>query len=441
MGFIVLRRVLRSLYGCMDPKLKQPGEAKMHTALEIPHKGPNSGIRHALRSAVPAKDFVPKRLSLLGATGSIGASTIDLICSHPGAYKVEVVTAHSQPEKLADIARNLGAKWAVIADESGYQTLKSALSGTRVEVAAGRRALIEAAAFPVDWTMAAIIGAAGLAPTLAAINSGAQVALANKEALVCAGALMIAAAKAQGKPLLPVDSEHNAIFQVLAAQHHPSVRRLLLTASGGPFWQLSLEAMAAVTPAQALAHPIWSMGAKISIDSATMMNKGLELIEASYLFDMPAAQIDIVIHPQSVIHSMVEYVDGSTLAQLGTPDMRTPIAYTLAWPQRLPTAVPSLDLTAIGKLTFAAPDYLRFPALTLARRALEAGGAAPIILNAANEVGVAAFLAGQIPFLAISQLVAATLDHANFMAAQTIDDVEEIDQGARRLALSLMTRF
>jgi 1-deoxy-D-xylulose-5-phosphate reductoisomerase len=380
----------------------------------------------------------PRRISILGSTGSIGCSTLDLVERNPQAFEVEVLTANRSVARLAMQAKRFGARLAVVADDSAYADLKEALSGTGIEVAAGAAAVADAAARPTDWVMAAIVGAAGLAPTLSAIRQGSVVGLANKETLVCAGSLMTAEVRRCGAQLLPVDSEHNAIFQVLDLERPEGVDRLVLTASGGPFRKFSRADMASVTPAQAVAHPNWDMGAKISVDSATMMNKGLELIEAHFLFDMPEARIDILVHPESVIHSMVAYVDGSVLAQLGQPDMRTPIAYALAWPERMSTPVERLDLAAIGKLTFEPPDDQRFPCLRLARAALQAGGTAPITLNAANEEAVAAFLAGRLGFLEIPEVVERTLEAHPSAALGCLEEVEAVDAQARRSARGLL---
>jgi 1-deoxy-D-xylulose-5-phosphate reductoisomerase len=328
---------------------------------------------------------------------------------------------------------------AVIADESRYTDLAELLVGTNCRPAAGAAALVEAAAGHADLVIAAIVGCAGLQPVMGAVEAGKTVALANKEALVTAGALMTDAAHASGATLLPIDSEHNAIFQCLAGSRAEDVSRLILTASGGPFRAASAETIGAATPAQAVAHPNWSMGAKISVDSATMMNKGLELIEAHHLFGLPSSRIDILVHPQSVVHSMVEFVDGSVLAQLGSADMRIPIAYALAWPERMETPAQRLDLAAIARLDFEAPDLDRFPALRLAREALEAGGAAPIVLNAANEVAVAGFLANRIAFPEISRLVHEALMAADYDAPHSIEDVLEIDRATRERAGSMMT--
>jgi 1-deoxy-D-xylulose-5-phosphate reductoisomerase len=360
-----------------------------------------------------------------------------LIERQPEAFAVEALTANDSVGRLAEQARRVGAKLAVVADSSRYQDLKDALAGSGVEVAAGAGAVAEAAARPAEWVMAAIVGAAGLAPTLAAVRRGAIVALANKETLVCAGSLMITEVVRHGATLLPVDSEHNAIFQVLDFEHLDAVDRITLTASGGPFRALSRAAMAEVTPEQAVAHPNWDMGAKISVDSATMMNKGLELIEAHHLFGLDEARIDILVHPQSVVHSMVAYSDGSVLAQMGKPDMRTPIAYTLAWPERMAAPVARLDLAEIGQLTFEAPDSVRFPALRLARQALRAGGSAPTILNAANEVAVKGFLDGRLGFLGIADVVEHTLETIAAVSLGGLDDVWQIDREARRLAADL----
>ena len=379
-----------------------------------------------------------KKISILGATGSIGKSTLDLIERSHEAFEVVALTASVNVEALAGAARRTKAKLAVIADEGRLEQLRNALSGSGCEAAAGEAALIEAASQETDLVMAAIVGCAGLKPTMAAVEAGKTVALANKEALVTAGELMTAAAQRHAATLLPVDSEHNAIFQCLAGSNGKDVSRIILTASGGPFRTSSVEALQSATPAQAVAHPKWNMGAKISVDSATLMNKGLELIEAHYLFGLPSDRIDVVIHPQSVIHSMVEFVDGSILAQLGSPDMRIPIAYALAWPERIPTPAQRLDLAAVARLDFEAPDLARFPALRLARDALETGGAAPIVLNAANEVAVASFLAGELRFPDIGRLVAETLDGTEFDAPRTIGDVLEIDRVTRERARAMM---
>ncbi|KAA9015906.1 1-deoxy-D-xylulose-5-phosphate reductoisomerase [Sphingobium limneticum] len=382
-----------------------------------------------------------KSVSIFGATGSVGLSTLDLIRREPDAYKVVALTANSDVDGLAAQAKATGAQIAVIGQARLYGALKEALAGSGVEAAAGEEALVSAAQTGADWTMASIVGCAGLRPTIAALKAGGTVALANKESLVSAGALMMEAASASGATLLPVDSEHNAIFQCLAGSRLEDVARITLTASGGPFRTKSRDEMAAMTPAQAVAHPNWSMGAKISVDSATMMNKGLELIEAAYLFPVGLDRIEILVHPQSVIHSMVEYRDRSTLAQLGSPDMRIPIAHALAWPQRIATPCQPLDLTRIGRLDFEAPDLERFPALRLARDAAQAGGATPAILNAANEVAVAAFLSGRIGFLDIAMIVEDVLNRYSAASPATIDDVLAADGQARTQAGQVMERL
>jgi 1-deoxy-D-xylulose-5-phosphate reductoisomerase len=379
-----------------------------------------------------------RKIAILGATGSIGKSTIDLIERNRDRFEVTAVTAATNVEALAEVARRTGATLAVIADETRLSDLAGLLAGTDCRAGAGADALMEAAMGEADLVVAAIVGCAGLRPVMAAVDAGKIVALANKEALVTAGALMTDAARASGATILPVDSEHNAIFQCLAGAKADEISRIILTASGGPFRTASLERMAAASPAQAVAHPNWSMGAKISVDSATLMNKGLELIEAHYLFGLPSSRIEILIHPQSVIHSMVEFVDGSVLAQLGSPDMRIPIAFALAWPDRIPTPAQQLDLAAIARLEFEAPDPARFPALRLAREALEAGGAAPVVLNAANEVAVAAFLDGHIRFPEIAAVVEEALDGARFDAPRSIDDILEIDRVTRERARAMM---
>ncbi|MEP7007662.1 MAG: 1-deoxy-D-xylulose-5-phosphate reductoisomerase [Sphingomonas bacterium] len=375
-----------------------------------------------------------KTITILGATGSVGSSTLDLVEREPERFKVLALTANCDADKLAKAAIRTNAKRAVVADESCLGDLRAALAGTGIEAAGGRTALLEAAAMGADWTMAAIVGCAGLEPVMAAVAKGATVVLANKEPLVSAGDVVLAAAARYGATLLPADSEHNAIFQCFESTHAQRVRRIILTASGGPFRDWPTEKMRTVTVEQAVAHPNWSMGAKISVDSATMMNKGLELIEAARLFPVAHGRIEIILHRQSVIHSMVEYVDGSVLAQLGPPDMRTPIAHCLAWPDRMETPMAPLDLVAIGRLDFEAPDPVRFPALALARRALDAGGARPAILNAANEIAVAAFLARRIGFLEIAAIVADTLDRYDPPAPATLDDVLLVDAETRRLA-------
>lgn len=383
---------------------------------------------------------------MLGSTGSIGLSTLSLFEEAAAPVEILALTAGRNVERLIEQARRWRPRVAVIDDESKLQTLKDGLAGTGVRAAAGAAAVAEAAAMGADWVMSAIVGAAGLAPTLAAARTGAVIALANKESLVCAGPALLAIAKAAGGSVIPVDSEHSAIFQVLQPDCAHRVARLILTASGGPFRTWDRAAMAAATPEQAIAHPNWSMGAKISVDSATMMNKGLEMIEASYLFDTPETRIDVVIHPQSVIHSLVEYADGSTLAQLGPPDMRAPIACAFAWPDRLVWPAPRLDLAAYGQLTFESPDLDRFPALGIAREAMRLGGGAPTAMNAANEVAVAAFLDRRIGFLDIAAAVAETLERMNSLGnlavaeRDAVDDAMMIDASARRIAAEVVAQ-
>ena len=382
-----------------------------------------------------------RRLSLFGATGSVGQSTLDLVRRDGEAWTIEVLSANSDVAELAKLAKEFRPAVAVIADAARYGELAEALAGTGIEAAAGADALIDAARMPTDLVMAAIVGTAGLAPTMAALEAGTDVALANKEALVSAGALMTAAARASGATILPVDSEHNAIFQCLAGGRIDQVRRIILTASGGPFRTMSAADMARVTPAQAVAHPNWSMGAKISVDSATMMNKGLELIEAHHLFPVGLERIEILVHPQSVIHSLVEYVDCSTLAQLGSPDMRIPIASALAWPDRMATPCAPLDLATIARLDFEAPDEVRFPATALCRAAIAEGGARPAQLNAANEVAVAAFLAGRISFPAIVDTVRRVLDAEAPAAPTSLHDIFSVDASSRAAAQHFVDRF
>jgi 1-deoxy-D-xylulose-5-phosphate reductoisomerase len=395
-----------------------------------------------LARSKPRAAVAVRRVTILGATGSIGASTVDLIKREPTRYRVEAVSARSNAAALAKIAREVGAQFAAVADPAAYGELKEALAGSGVTVAAGEASLLEAAQRPADWVMAAISGSIGLKPTLAAIERGATVALANKECLVCAGALFMRRAASAGATLLPVDSEHNAIFQALGAGAREDVKRVILTASGGPFRTWSREAINAATPEQALRHPNWSMGQKITIDSASMMNKGLELIEAHHLFALDPDEIDVLVHPQSVVHGLVEFRDGSVVAQLGSPDMRIPIAHCLAWPQRIDGPAPRLDLARVRELTFEAPDLVRFPALALARRALAAAGAAPTVLNAANEIAVAEFIAGRISFPGIPALVEATLDTAGARGLLAepagIDAALAVDHNARSIAMALL---
>jgi len=394
--------------------------------------------------------MTPRYISILGSTGSVGVSTLDLleraIASGAAAVRVKCLVAGQNVALLAAQALQWRPELTVIADTSRHAELAERLAGSGLATAAGADAVAQAGV-GADWVMAAIVGAAGLRPTLAAAQSGAVIALANKESLVCAGPALLAAARAAGGKVVPVDSEHSAIFQVLQPDCLSRVRRLILTASGGPFRTWTKEAMARATPAQAVAHPNWNMGAKISVDSATMMNKGLEMIEASYLFDTPEAKIDVLVHPQSVVHSLVEYEDGSTLAQLGPPDMRAPIACAYAWPDRLPWPAPPLDLAAVGALTFEAPDIDRFPALALARTALRRGGGAPAAFNAANEVAVAAFLGRRTGFLEIARCVSETLermDAGGELAPKDNDPVEAamaVDGIARRRAAEVLSRL
>jgi len=382
-----------------------------------------------------------RRISILGATGSVGSSTLDLVERNPDRFEVVALTAARNVAALADAALRTSAKMAVIDDPLLLPSLEERLAGSGCRAATGPDALLEAAAGEAELVMAAIVGCAGLKPVMAAIEAGRTIALANKESMVTAGGLMTAAAATSGSAILPVDSEHNAIFQCLAGNRLADVARLVLTASGGPFRTKTRAEMARMTPQQAIAHPNWSMGAKISVDSATMMNKGLELIEAHHLFGLPSERIDILVHPQSVVHSMVEYVDGSVLAQMGSPDMRIPIAYALAYPDRIDTRADQLDLGRVGSLTFEAPDVERFPALRLARQALEEGGAAPIVLNAANEEAVAAFLDGRIAFLDICQTVEEALHRTDAAQPRSIADVIDIDRAARALARDLMSEL
>ncbi len=377
----------------------------------------------------------PRSVTVLGSTGSVGTQTLDLLMAAPaGSFTVSALVAGRNAALLAEQAIRLKAGFAAVADASAYPALRDALAGSGIACGAGPESVVEAAARAADWTMSAITGAAGLAPTLAAIQRGRFVALANKEALVCAGEVMLRAVAAAGATLLPVDSEHNAIFQSMADGNHGAIERIVLTASGGPFRTASLEEMARATVETALRHPVWSMGAKISIDSATMMNKGLELIEAARLFGLDESQIDVLVHPQSVIHGMVCYHDGSVMAQLGSPDMRIPIAHTLAWPRRMATTSPRLDLAAIGRLEFEPPDPAKFPALRLCRDALRAGGGRPAILNAANEIAVESFLQHKIGFLDIAHTVERVLEELGTPEAGSLEQVIALDAEARRAA-------
>ena len=382
-----------------------------------------------------------RKISILGATGSVGTSTLDLVERAPERFEVVALTAATNVDALADAAKRTGAKLAVIADPRRYEALKEALAGTDCQAAAGDDAMAEAASGDADWVMAAIVGCAGLKPVMAAIAAGKTVALANKESLVTAGQLMMDAARSKGVEILPVDSEHNAIFQCLGSRSCDDVARLILTASGGPFRQKSAAEMAQMTPEQAVAHPNWSMGAKISVDSATMMNKGLELIEAHHLYDLPSERIDIVVHPQSIVHSLVEFIDGSQLAQLGPSDMRIPIAHALAWPDRMETPCERLDLAAAGRLDFEAPDIERFPSLRLARTALEADTSRPVVLNAANEVAVDAFLNGRIGFADIAAEVERALDEVEGAPPASIEEVIDLDQRTRAFADARMAEL
>jgi 1-deoxy-D-xylulose-5-phosphate reductoisomerase len=379
-----------------------------------------------------------QRVTVLGATGSVGTSTLDLIAHAPEAFEVVALTAQTSVQRLADAARAARARHAVIGDPAGYRQLKELLSGSGIEVAAGPAALEAAATLPADCIVAAMTGAAGLRPALAGVAQGRRVALANKECLVAAGELFMAAVAASGAELLPVDSEHSAVLQALAGARPETIERILLTASGGPFRTWDLKQLAAATPEQALKHPNWSMGRKITIDSATMMNKGLELIEAFHLFPVTAGQLDVLIHPQSIVHALVEYRDGSVMAQLASPDMRTPIAYALAWPDRMATPTPRLDLVKLSTLNFEAPDRTRFRALALAEAALAKGGKATAVLNAANEVAVEAFLQRRIGFLDIAGTVERCLEAAELRHRScntgSIDDILSLDADGRRLA-------
>ena len=388
------------------------------------------------------------KLTVLGATGSIGVSTLDVVARHPDRFEVTALTGHSQVEILAAQCRQFRPAYAVVGSAADAQRLAGLLKdgGLRTEVLHGTDALAQVASLPeVDAVMAAIVGAAGLPPTLAAARAGKRVLLANKEALVMAGAVFMAEVRRAGALLLPIDSEHNAVVQSMPYNYagdmaRSGVRRVLLTASGGPFRSTPLEALTRVTPEQAVAHPNWVMGRKISVDSATMMNKGLEVIEAHWLFNAPADKIEVVIHPQSVIHSLVDYADGSVLAQLGNPDMRTPIANALAWPQRIESGVAPLDLFAVGQLNFERPDLARFPCLDLAYRALRAEGNAAAVLNAANEVAVAAFLERRLSYLGIAELIAATLDAVPQATVPDLAAVLEADRQGRAAALDLLAR-
>ena len=393
------------------------------------------------------------QLTILGSTGSIGVSTLDVVARHPERYRVIALTAQSQDNILFEQCTRFSPRYAVLLDETAAARLQQriALTDLGTEVLCGVAALERVASLPeVDTVMAAIVGAAGLRPTLAAAYAGKKILLANKEALVMAGQVFMDAVNNNNATLLPIDSEHNAIFQALPynySRHHAGslaasgVRKILLTASGGPFLKTAMSALQSVTPEEACAHPNWVMGRKISVDSATMINKGLEVIEAHWLFNAPADLIQVVVHPQSVVHSLVQYVDGSVLAQLGNPDMRTPIAHALAYPERIEAGVEPLDLLKVGALDFVAPDLTRFPCLALAYEALRAGGTLPAVLNAANEVAVAAFLSKKIPFLAISSLIDGVLTNSTVESIGTLEDVFRADEGARVLANDLIKRM
>ncbi|WP_312137387.1 1-deoxy-D-xylulose-5-phosphate reductoisomerase [Brevundimonas sp.] len=392
--------------------------------------------------------MITRKVSVLGSTGSVGTSTLDLMAAAEetgsGRFEVEVLTGGNNAALLAEQCLRWKPRLAVIANEASRAELADRLAGSGIEVAAGNEAIVEAASRPVDWVMASIVGAAGLRSAWAAAGTGATLALANKESLVCCGPALIERVADAGGKIIPVDSEHSAIFQVFPADAPERVSKLILTASGGPFRRTPLDQMKSITPQQAVAHPNWSMGAKISVDSASMANKGLELIEAAYLFGMPQSKIDVVVHPESIIHSLVEYVDGSTLAQLGTPDMRTPIACALSWPDRLPWPAPKLDLAALGKLTFETPDMVRFPALKLAREALEAGGVAPVIFNAANEVAAFAFLDRRLAFLNIAAVITETLEKAQgeglaIGTGSAAESALAVDKEARRIARDIVS--
>ncbi len=387
---------------------------------------------------------VPRRITVLGATGSIGESTLDLIGRNAAAYQVVALTGGRNVARLAELAILHRAELAVVADPNGYASLKAALAGTGIEAAAGEQALLEAARRPADWVMAAIVGAAGLRPTLEAVRQGTATAIANKECLVTAGAIFMAEVARAGATLLPVDSEHSAASQAMVGASPERIERICITASGGPFRSWTLAQMADARPEQALNHPNWSMGAKVTIDSATLMNKGLELIEAHHLFALRPDKLDVLVHPQSIVHCLVYLSDGSVIAQMSCPDMRTPIAYSLAWPERMHVPNGRVDLAKLGALTFEAPDASRFPALRLARDVLEAGGSAPTVLNAANEVAVEAFLSRRIGFLSIVALVEAALEASPDLVACTptgVEGVLAIDSEARKRTGGLLGRF
>ncbi|MCD0415624.1 1-deoxy-D-xylulose-5-phosphate reductoisomerase [Rubrivivax sp. JA1024] len=397
-----------------------------------------------LKNADPAHSGV-RTVSVLGATGSIGDSTMDLIRAEPERYRVEALTGNANVAGLAKLAREFNARFVAVADPARLGELRAALAGTDIACGAGESAVIEAAARPADWVMAAISGAAGLKPALAAVDRGTTVALANKECLVCAGDFFMSRAAAAGAQILPADSEHNALFQALASGNRHELTRVIITASGGPFRTWAAADIEQATLAQALKHPNWSMGQKITIDSASMMNKGLEVIEASYLFALTPDEIDVLVHPQSIVHGLVEFADRSVVAQLGAPDMRIPIAHCLGWPDRITGRAAKLDLAKIGQLTFEAPDFARFPGLRLAYDALRTGNGATTVYNAANEVAVAAFIAQKIRFGAIARLVEDTLDHwvraGNLAPLGSADDAIALDHQARNLAATLLPQI
>jgi 1-deoxy-D-xylulose-5-phosphate reductoisomerase len=411
----------------------------------VPYPSVRPAVQGAASSARKEPDSVRKRISVLGATGSVGLSTLDVVGRNPDLFQVVALTGHGNVESLADLAIGHRAALAVIGDERHYPALKARLAGTGIEAGAGPAALTEAAVRPADCVVAGIIGAAGLRATLAAVSQGTRVALANKECLVLAGRMFMRAVREAGTELLPVDSEHSAVFQAIAGADPAAIERIVLTASGGPFRTWTREQLARATPEEALLHPNWSMGRKITIDSATLMNKSLELIEAYHLFPVEPRQLDVVVHPQSIVHALVEYCDGSMLAQLASPDMRTPIALSLAWPARMAVPTERIDLVALGQLSFEAPDEERFPALRLGRQSLQRGGMAPAVLSAANEVAVEAFLSRRIGFPQIAQLVAETLDMAdgrNMLAeVDDLSSVLAVDEAARGLALDLLDKW
>jgi len=375
-----------------------------------------------------------KTITILGSTGSVGRSAIDLISGHRDKFKVRALTANKNVKLLASQARDLNTEVAVIADKTLYKNLKKALEGTSIRAEAGNESVVSVAGLQVDWVLAAIVGAAGIESTLEAIRQGTTVALANKESLVCAGPFMMEEVRKHGTTLLPVDSEHNAIFQVINTEQHAQIKRVVLTASGGPFLRRTRDELRDVTPEQAIKHPTWSMGAKISVDCATMINKSLEIMEASYLFQLESEKIDVLIHPQSIVHSMVEYIDGSVLSQMGAPDMRTPLAHTMAWPKRIKTTGDTLNLSNSFSLSFEPVDMERFPALKMARQILQAESGAPVVFNAANEVAVEAFLSRRLNFSEIERIVEEVLQIAPIQSILSLHDVFQLDLDARRIA-------